>query len=197
MQLLIEDVPKRKQTAELLARMFSAQGSQLIVQHKSLWQAYLKRHVDLEPKVRIVLAENVGAFLVHQPEASEEITKIAKMCVIDNHETVRVAAIQTIFATASKFPHAVDSQLIEIAFDRRLDKKESVRDAALVGGSTFLHAISQGAEDWAFGTNVPRHVHSADDMARCVIRSMHIKEAETQMSVINLFNQHIMSSDLS
>jgi sister-chromatid-cohesion protein PDS5 len=197
LQLQVEDVPKRKQTTELLAAMFSAQGSHLMVEHQALWKAYLGRSKDMDPKIRTVLAEHIGAFFVHHPEASEQITNIATPLVQDNHEGVRVAAVEAIFATASKHPTAVDSTLIDMAINRRLDKKASVREATLTGASTFSHAISQNAEDWAFGTEVPRNVHAADDIARTILRSWHVNDQDTKTLVLNLFNEYVMSSELS
>lgn len=129
------DEHERMGCVSLLARMFSEKDSQLAVQHRQLWRAFLGRFNDISVAIRTKCVQYSMHFLLNHPELRQDVTETLKLRQHDGEESVRYEVVTAIVATAKRdFSIVSDSEdLVNFVKERTLDKKFKIRKEALTG----------------------------------------------------------------
>eukprot|EP00808_Paulinella_micropora_P030389 g27662.t1 len=137
-----EDEDKRIEVADMLTRVFRDEANTMAQKFESVFEAYMGRHKDTSPKVRCIIVEATEHLLQVFPDPNSKqhhiIAGALELKVFDPVDKVRLAAVSSICAAAAKNPGCVTLSLLNKVGKRTLDKKDLVRNKAMVGLATVF-----------------------------------------------------------
>ncbi|KAF7350447.1 Sister chromatid cohesion protein pds5 [Mycena venus] len=134
-ELQAEDLPLRLLVTQVLGEMYAADkgaGLELMRQHPSTWNVWLKRKTDKAPQVRLKFVEATRALLSSPAELRDPVEEALTQKLLDPDDKVR-AAVCRVYAGLdyeTALHHVKVEQLRGVA-ERGADKKQSVRMEAL------------------------------------------------------------------
>ncbi|ESO11948.1 hypothetical protein HELRODRAFT_62692 [Helobdella robusta] len=135
LKLKSADDAERMAATKLLTKMFAAPNSDLALQHKQLWNAFLGRFNDIDLNIRRMTVQSCQDIIINHAElvTEEAAGKHLKHRQHDSDENVRMDVVKVIVASAKAELKHVPDDLLECVKERTLDKKFKVRREALVG----------------------------------------------------------------
>ena len=185
---------------DILAVLSPQKGCKLVRQQKALWQGFLDRRVDQNTKVRTTLVRQLAPLLLQLPdelgaERQQAVDVMMKM-LTDFDESVRAAVLEAVFEVYGAKSTLFNREELESVYSRRLDKKQVVRDAFITHAAQCYHKGTLAAEDWDF-TLEDEQISQMDALARLVVRTFHVPNAESRCNILKAINQSVFSRNVS
>ncbi|KAF7349279.1 Sister chromatid cohesion protein pds5 [Mycena sanguinolenta] len=134
-ELHVEDLPLRLLVTQVLGEMFAADkgaGVELMRQHPSTWNTWLKRKNDKSPQVRLKFIEATRALLASPAELRDPVEEALSQKLFDPDDKVRAAVCRVYGGLDYEMAlHHVKPEQLRAVAERAVDKKHSVRVEAL------------------------------------------------------------------
>ncbi|KAJ6486929.1 armadillo-type protein [Mycena sanguinolenta] len=134
-ELHVEDLSLRLLVTQVLGEMFAADkgaGVELMRQHPSTWNTWLKRKNDKSPQVRLKFVEATRALLASPAELRDAVEEALSAKLLDPDDKVRAAVCRVYGGLDYEMAlHHVKSEQLRAVAERAVDKKHSVRVEAL------------------------------------------------------------------